>query len=81
MGENMKTKYQYIKFIPGSFPRSWEISTVHRTKDYLGEVRYNEARKEYELLPDNYTAWSKQSLKDVVDFMKQLEEADNGKQT
>lgn len=67
----MKTEYKYIKFVPG-IEDEWTIWNT-KSGEFLGIIEYNKKWKEWELVPEPNTGWTKQCMIDVLDFINQLE--------
>lgn len=76
----MKTKYKYIRF-ELFYDGFWNIWN-NRSKDLLGDLRFYDNWKEWELRLERGVAFTKECLLDVVDFINQLEsEAKKNKST
>lgn len=67
----LKTEYKYIQFVAGH-GTDWTIWNT-KSGDYLGNLEYYKNWKEWQLIPEPKTGWTKECLVDVVDFIKQLE--------
>ena len=58
-----------LKFELIPFPGIWLITEL---KEHIGQLAYNNKRKQWELAPYEDTCWTMDCLADVISFVKQL---------
>jgi hypothetical protein len=65
----MKTKYKYIEFIQDG--KNWRCDN-HKYQQVLGWVSYYARWKEWEFMPEPDTGYTIVCLRDITDFLDQL---------